>query len=326
MSLNRLIVRDPDDRPADLESLAPHPLALLFPGLNEEELELLAADIAENGQRSPIILYEGKILDGVNRHRACRLRGIAPLVTQFDPSQTTPEQFVISANVLRRHLTPGQRAAIAVDLSEFSPRVDETTQVGRPKSALPEAAKLLGVSRSAAFEARKIKSDRPDIFQDVKSGKLSLGSALEAIKPKVRVTFTHERVEFKNVRSPVTYTEVNLGFTRAKPEPEPEPEPKEAEIIGVTTPNEAEPSKDEPPAPSVESITAQEPDGIDLPPTPSWERQPAQPVVDSESRAQRMWADIEAELDPMPRIDQLSVASYIATSIFTKFPELRGGK
>ena len=91
--------------------LEPHPIALLFPGLNAEELGLLAEDIAQNGQRHPIVLYQGKILDGVNRYRACRLRGIDPRVTQFDES-TTPEQYVVSANLVRRHLTSGQRATL----------------------------------------------------------------------------------------------------------------------------------------------------------------------------------------------------------------------
>jgi hypothetical protein len=50
-------------------NLKPHPLAKLFPKYGEEELLDLASDIAANGLHNPIVLYQGQILDGVNRHQ-----------------------------------------------------------------------------------------------------------------------------------------------------------------------------------------------------------------------------------------------------------------
>jgi hypothetical protein len=44
-----------------------HPLAMLFPAYDDKELIALADDVAANGLHNPIVLYEGKILDGVNR-------------------------------------------------------------------------------------------------------------------------------------------------------------------------------------------------------------------------------------------------------------------
>src|SRR6202047_3944512 len=58
--------------------LQPHPLAQLFPPISQEELAELGRDIALHGQLEPIVLYQGKILDGVNSYRACRRMKRAP--------------------------------------------------------------------------------------------------------------------------------------------------------------------------------------------------------------------------------------------------------
>ena len=50
-----------------------HPLADIFPMLDDNELKALAEDIKTKGLTEPITLYEGKVLDGRNRYRACDL-------------------------------------------------------------------------------------------------------------------------------------------------------------------------------------------------------------------------------------------------------------
>ena len=63
-----------------MTELQPHRLASLFPPLADQELEALADDIRQHGQREPVLMYEGKVLDGWNRVRACRLIGRKPWV------------------------------------------------------------------------------------------------------------------------------------------------------------------------------------------------------------------------------------------------------
>ena len=53
-----------------MDKLELHPLADLFPMMTDEELDELGEDMLKLGQREPIWLYEGKILDGRNRYRA----------------------------------------------------------------------------------------------------------------------------------------------------------------------------------------------------------------------------------------------------------------
>jgi len=45
-------------------NLEHHPLAEIFPEMNGSEFEGLKASIRANGLRQPIVLYEGKVLDG----------------------------------------------------------------------------------------------------------------------------------------------------------------------------------------------------------------------------------------------------------------------
>jgi hypothetical protein len=55
-----------------------HKISDMLPLVRSDEFETLKMDIATNGQREPICLYEGKILDGRNRCRACLHLKIEP--------------------------------------------------------------------------------------------------------------------------------------------------------------------------------------------------------------------------------------------------------
>jgi len=87
-----------------------HPLADPFPILRGKALAGMAENIGEVGLLTPILLFEGKVLDGRNRARACRKAGVALLIEE---AQTTdPVGLLISLNVNRRHLNEMQRAAV----------------------------------------------------------------------------------------------------------------------------------------------------------------------------------------------------------------------
>ena len=78
-----------------------HPMAEAYPLMDGEAFEALKADVAAHGQRNPIWLYEGKILDGRNRYRACVELGIEPRCEEYVGDD--PGGFVESQNDLRRH-------------------------------------------------------------------------------------------------------------------------------------------------------------------------------------------------------------------------------
>jgi hypothetical protein len=178
------------------DHLEPHPLAALFPPIPDDELQALADDIRQHGQREPVLTFEGKVLDGWNRVRACRLIGIEPWSMEFDPdsAKTTPEALVISANLRRRHLSVGQMSAIVVELSEKieldggSMRdafVGEfaAKSLGRPKTALTLAAELVGMDERRGRDARAVKEASAEVFTQLKRGVITLNEAMEKIRP-----------------------------------------------------------------------------------------------------------------------------------------------
>ena len=92
-----------------------HPICLLFPRMTDEELQELAEDLRIKGLLHDIVLYEGKILDGRNRYIACPMAGVEPRFTEWD-GKGSPLEWVISENMIRRHLTSSQRAVLALEL------------------------------------------------------------------------------------------------------------------------------------------------------------------------------------------------------------------
>ena len=79
-----------------------HPIAAIFPLLEGDELNALAADIKANGLREPCWLYEGKILDGRNRKTACRMAGVEPSFRRFSGDRMTAIRFVCPPHCHRR--------------------------------------------------------------------------------------------------------------------------------------------------------------------------------------------------------------------------------
>jgi len=101
--------------------LEPHPLSAIFPPISDEDFGKLAADIKLNGLHQVIVRYQGKILDGNNRYRACELVKIAPKFTDFPGDDAQARNYVISANIHRRHLSPDERREIIATLLKADP-------------------------------------------------------------------------------------------------------------------------------------------------------------------------------------------------------------
>ncbi len=96
-----------------------HPDAKLFPLMNADDLFLLTQDIAQNGLFEAIGLYEGKVLDGRNRLRACIAAGVEPRYFEIELKGQRPIEYVLSKNLRRRQLTTVQLALLALDVIPY---------------------------------------------------------------------------------------------------------------------------------------------------------------------------------------------------------------
>lgn len=189
-----------------------HQAANLFPIMQEHELNALADDIKKNGQRDPIIIFEGKILDGRNRWKACKLAGCEPKIRLMSLLEMggSPTQFVLSTNLHRRHLTPIQAAAVAAEALPLFAEEARARQVAAGKEqggdkksesarsayvqnahkpiqekelpkrdskqaeglARTQAAQATGAGLRATASMASVQKAAPDVFQAVKDGKI----------------------------------------------------------------------------------------------------------------------------------------------------------
>lgn len=183
-----------------------HPIANVWPLMQEEELKALSQDIKQNGQLNPIWLYQGKILDGRNRYTACVMAGTKPLTKDYTGEE--PAAFAVSLNDKRRHMNKGQLGAVAVELlpffeaeakkrqkaaggdkvSERAKAVDKKIYqaVDNPRSpqAIDEAAKQVGTNRQYVSDAKKIKEAAPEVFETLKAGKITMQNAKREVAKK----------------------------------------------------------------------------------------------------------------------------------------------
>lgn len=144
---------------AGVPDLEQHPIAMnLVPGgMTPEELDALTDDVTERGLIYPIVLFEGKVLDGWHRYQACVRSGTQLKTTEYTGSD--PAGFVASCTVLRRRLSSLQRALVAARMHkdhEVSQR-DACKRFGISNSVLSMVLKTMDSRNSAII--KRIETD-----------------------------------------------------------------------------------------------------------------------------------------------------------------------
>jgi N6-adenosine-specific RNA methylase IME4 len=216
------------DRMNTQAPLFDHEIAAIFPLLSDSELEVLSNDIKTNGLQEPVILFDGKILDGRNRYRACKLAGVEARTKKYEGN--SPAAFVWSANFHRRHLTATQKATAAVvALSWFEkeakkrqatstggtkPQLREKFPEGARGKASERAAELAGVNAHYVSDAKAILEAAPEEFEAMRRGEKTiievkrqlrkahlLGAAAELPSGIFRVIYADPPWKYNDVRN-----------------------------------------------------------------------------------------------------------------------------
>lgn len=164
-----------------------HDFANLFPMLDAAGQDSLRADIQAYGVREPVIIFDGRILDGRNRYMAARDLGVDFPVADFAGTEREALQYVLSTNLHRRHLTESQRAAVAAKLANMTvgnPAFANPANLPNREEAAPaqvsqaDAAALLNVSERSVRTAKTVQEHGlADLSAMVDRGDVSVSAA-----------------------------------------------------------------------------------------------------------------------------------------------------
>lgn len=161
--------------------LVAHPLAEIFPAMSDSEFADLVSDIKANGLEESIVLFDGMILDGIHRYKACLELGIVPETKEYEG--INPKAYVLSHNFTRRHLTTSAKAIIAGSL-ENCPWGRSEKKDGNLHLTRTKAAEIFRISPRSIATASKIIDASPKLAKQVLNGEISLNAAEKKIDAK----------------------------------------------------------------------------------------------------------------------------------------------
>lgn len=151
-AVDEFVVRETNKKSKPEPKLEVHPIARLLPEMTSGEKTELQRDIKKHGQRQPIILYGGKILDGRHRYAACRELGVTPRTEEFKGDASAATALVLSLNLHRRHLNQEQKRELVKALVKVDPKASDRSIAKTAKVDHKTVAKV----RSAAVDGGEI--------------------------------------------------------------------------------------------------------------------------------------------------------------------------
>ena len=159
-----------------------HELSTVFVSFEDtQEFDGLLGSIKQYGLFEPILMWQGWIVDGRHRHMACLKADVKPTYEYLpdDMPFNVVRDRVVAANLMRRHLTTGQRAMTAAALTNMT-QADNQWSAKTNSSELKstkDSADQLNVVTTSVKTAKAINRDAPDLADDVSKGNMTLNAA-----------------------------------------------------------------------------------------------------------------------------------------------------
>jgi len=219
----------------------------IFPEMQADDYERLKSDITANGydESLPITVYQGAIIDGWNRFKACEELRIMPATKQFQGNDAEAIEYIMRTNK-RRNLNSSQWACIAAEAEEILRAIGDAVEAERrrkiaerenvanqhsvkvetcqlidttpkkpepkqPERVTQKAAEVFNTNRTYVTEARKLKEERPEVFEQVKRGEKSITEVKKEAKVEKRkadIQAQKEAIESGKIQMPVGVFEV----------------------------------------------------------------------------------------------------------------------
>ncbi len=148
---------------ANVLTVLEHSISALHPLHTPDQFQGLLNNIRLNGQKEPVKMYRGKLVDGRHRLKALKQLGIEYIEYITLPNNLTIEQVkdAVIASEVRRHQTPTQLALTALALYDAG-------GVTQEEACAQAQANVRILQRALAIQ----KLGRNDILMRLHSGKL----------------------------------------------------------------------------------------------------------------------------------------------------------
>ena len=157
-----------------------HSLSNPFGEADQADFDELVLSMRTRGydESHPIILFEGKILDGWHRFLAAKRVGLEPKFREFVGSLEEARTFVYGENLPRRHMNLRQKITALLLMNQWL----------HPRERLTEAAIQARVgARSSKFtqQMRRVVEKNPDAAHKVVSGEVTANAVIRDVLEEI---------------------------------------------------------------------------------------------------------------------------------------------
>jgi hypothetical protein len=161
----------------------PHEFCLLADAHLPEELVEIEASMRKQGFLTihPIMLYEGRVLDGWGRYKSAKVVGVEPSFKKFHGSREEALEFARSTLFARRHCQKGRMAAIAAKYET------QRRLLGHTERTHEQIAEEAGIPESKSYvaQAMSLVQRSPETINKVIRKEMSLSHAYKEISRSI---------------------------------------------------------------------------------------------------------------------------------------------